>query len=78
VAAHRHSGKPSFRPSGARPDNASRMKNAAANAQIAWPSSLLSTVTLSGSVGYQGGARQLMTSPHFFWAVGPMALPPLF
>ncbi|MBP7766532.1 MAG: efflux transporter outer membrane subunit [Syntrophaceae bacterium] len=60
-----------------RPDIASaERKMAAANAQIGVAkAAFYPTVTLSGSVGYQGvELANLMTSPHFFWAVGPMAL----
>ncbi len=60
-----------------RPDIASaERKMAAANAQIGVAkAAFYPTLNLSGSVGYQGvELGNLFTSPHFFWAVGPMAL----
>ena len=58
-----------------RPDIASaERKMAAANAQIGVArAAYYPTLTLSGSVGYQGvELGNLFTSPQFFWAVGPM------
>jgi len=58
-----------------RPDIASAERNmAAANAQIGVArAAYYPTLTLSGSLGYQGvELANLFTSPHFFWAVGPM------
>lgn len=60
-----------------RPDIAgAERKMAAANAQIGVAkAAFYPTLTLSGSVGYQGvELANLFSSPHFFWAVGPMAL----
>ena len=60
-----------------RPDIASAERTmAAANAKIGVAiAAFYPTLTLSGSVGYQGvELANLFTSPHFFWAIGPMAL----
>ena len=58
-----------------RPDIASaERKMAAANAQIGVAkAAYYPSLTLSGSLGYQGvELANLFTSPHFFWAIGPM------
>ncbi len=58
-----------------RPDIASaERKMAAANAQIGVAkAAYYPSITLSGSLGYQGvELANLFTSPHFFWAIGPL------
>lgn len=58
-----------------RPDiAAAERRMAAANAQIGVAkAAYYPTLTLSGSLGYQGvELANLFTSPHFFWAIGPM------
>jgi len=58
-----------------RPDIASAERRmAAANAQIGVAkAAYYPSLTLSGSLGYQGAElANLFTSPHFFWAIGPM------
>ncbi len=59
-----------------RPDIAAAERTmAAANAQIGVAkAAYYPTLTLSGSLGYSGvELGNLFTSPHFFWAMGPMA-----
>ncbi|MRR51440.1 MAG: efflux transporter outer membrane subunit [Rhodocyclaceae bacterium] len=58
-----------------RPDiAAAERRMAAANAQIGVAkAAYYPTLTLSGSLGYQGAElANLFTSPHFFWAIGPL------